>query len=118
MDRYCCWIGEIRAAFDSRGRAGKANRENGKQIEREEDQQLQILLPQQQDEEQFVGQNELPFRALQKKYLHSILDGNDGQDSQNRDQSAQEAALLVNGQNSRNGKQKQPGIVKAMVDGC
>src|SRR5271155_5816003 len=66
MSRYCCWIDEIRL---DRWRAGKAGGENCQQIETEENQQLQILLPQQQDEEQLVLQYALPSSVLLKEYL-------------------------------------------------
>jgi hypothetical protein len=53
--------------------AGKANGENRNQIQTVESQQFQILLPQQQDEEEFVGQHVLPLCLLQKQYLHPVL---------------------------------------------
>ena len=79
-------------------RSREADGEHRKHIKTEEDQQFQILLPQQKDEEEFVLQDVFAICVLQKKYLYPVLNGNDGKDSEKGDESAQQAALLKNDQ--------------------
>ena len=96
--------------------AGEVNAENRNQIQAEENRQFQLLLPQKQDEEEFVLRNALQQCMMQKEKLRPGLDRNCSENGQSADKSAQEKALLKNDYNSRNGYEEQPGIVKAMID--
>ena len=99
-----------------RRRAGKAQGENRSQIQQEENKHEQVLLPQQQDEQKLVGEHALPLSLLEKKHLHPVLNRNRREHGEDRDNSAQHAALLKNDHHRRDREQKQPGVIKAMID--
>ena len=62
-------------------------------------------------------QHTLPLSLLQKNHLYPVLHRNRREHGQHRDHSTQPSPLLKNHHHRRDREQKEPRVIKAMIDG-